>query len=145
MTAHRAAGVVGNDSGIQPESAGSIPARRSLRAVPITLADANRFVEEVHRHNGRLPSAKLAIAAIDATTGEIHGVAIAGRPKARMADDGYTLEVNRVCTDGTSNCCSFLQAAMGHRVVGAAARSCLAGGAEALRLFEWGKPTDEVG
>ena len=39
------------------------------------------------------------------------GVAICGRPVARQLDDGYTLEVNRLCTDGTPNACSILYAA----------------------------------
>lgn len=81
---------------------------RRLCAAPITLADANRYVETFHRHNGRLPAARFSMAAVDAATGEVHGIAIAGIPKARMLDDGLTLEVNRVCTDGTRNCCSFL-------------------------------------
>jgi hypothetical protein len=34
-----------------------------------------------------------------------------GRPVARMVDDGWTLEVNRVATDGTKNACSILYAA----------------------------------
>jgi hypothetical protein len=37
-------------------------------------------------------------------------VVIAGRPVARRLDDGKTLEVLRVCTDGTANACSFLYA-----------------------------------
>lgn len=39
------------------------------------------------------------------------GVAICGRPVARRLDDGYTLEVNRLCTNGTPNACSILYAA----------------------------------
>lgn len=39
------------------------------------------------------------------------GVAIVGRPVSRYLDDGWTLEVNRLCTDGTRNACSFLYAA----------------------------------
>lgn len=35
---------------------------------------------------------------------------IAGRPVARRLDDGGTLEILRVCTDGTPNACSFLYA-----------------------------------
>ena len=31
-----------------------------------------------------------------------------GRPVSRYLDDGKTLEVNRLCTDGTKNACSFL-------------------------------------
>lgn len=40
--------------------------------------------------------------------GMVHGVAIVGRPVARMNDDGWTLEVVRVATDGTKNACSKL-------------------------------------
>jgi hypothetical protein len=39
------------------------------------------------------------------------GVAVVGRPVARMLDDGQTLEVTRVATDGSPNCCSMLYAA----------------------------------
>src|SRR5262249_26402395 len=41
----------------------------------------------------------------------IHGVAIVGRPIARALDDGLTLEVTRVATDGTKNACSALYGA----------------------------------
>src|SRR5437762_1720536 len=40
--------------------------------------------------------------------GELVGVALAGRPVCRRHDDGRTLEVLRVATDGTPNACSFL-------------------------------------
>ena len=39
------------------------------------------------------------------------GVAVVGRPVARMLDDGHTLEVVRVATDGSPNACSCLYAA----------------------------------
>lgn len=39
------------------------------------------------------------------------GVAITGRPVSRYLDDGLTLEVNRLCTNGTKNACSFLYGA----------------------------------
>lgn len=39
------------------------------------------------------------------------GVAIVGRPVSRYLDNGLTLEVNRLCTDGTKNACSMLYAA----------------------------------
>jgi hypothetical protein len=39
------------------------------------------------------------------------GVAIVGRPVARLLDDGLTLEVTRVATDGSQNACSLLYAA----------------------------------
>lgn len=43
--------------------------------------------------------------------GHLAGVAIVGRPVSRYLDDGLTLEVNRLCTDGTKNACSFLYGA----------------------------------
>lgn len=43
--------------------------------------------------------------------GRLVGVAIVGRPVSRYLDNGLTLEVNRLCTDGTKNACSFLYAA----------------------------------
>ena len=36
---------------------------------------------------------------------------IAGRPVSRYLDDGFTLEVTRLCTLGGRNVCSFLYAA----------------------------------
>lgn len=39
------------------------------------------------------------------------GVAICGRPVSRYLDDGQTLEINRLCTDGTYNACSILYGA----------------------------------
>lgn len=78
-----------------------------LRAAAITLAEANSYVAAFHRHNGRLPSAKFAIAAVD-RAGLVVGVAIAGLPKARLLAQRGTLEVNRVCTQGYENACSFL-------------------------------------
>jgi hypothetical protein len=38
-------------------------------------------------------------------------VAIIGRPVARHLDDGLTLELTRMCSDGSRNCCSLLYAA----------------------------------
>ena len=42
---------------------------------------------------------------------KVVGVAIVGRPVGRFLDDGWTLEVTRLCTDGTHNACSMLYAA----------------------------------
>lgn len=80
-----------------------------LSLVPITLDEANEYVRLHHRHNNPVPGAKfsLAVTAYDV----ICGVAIVGRPVARHMDDGWTLEVNRTCTDGTKNANSFLYAA----------------------------------
>jgi len=40
--------------------------------------------------------------------GVLVGVGIAGRPVARMLDDGFTLEVTRIATNGHENACSKL-------------------------------------
>lgn len=81
-----------------------------LELVPISLDEANEFVRTQHRHNQPVPGAKFTVGC--ASDGVIVGVAIVGRPVARMADDGWTLEVNRVCTDGTRNANSFLYGAV---------------------------------
>lgn len=83
----------------------------SLHIVPCTIKQANAFVKLHHRHHGPVVSARLAMAVAD-DTGKICGVALAGRPIARRLDDGRTLEVNRVATDGTRNACSMLYAAV---------------------------------
>lgn len=82
-----------------------------LDIVPVTLAEANAFVEQNHRHHGKTVGHKFSVAVADTETGEIVGVAIVGRPVSRHLDNGWTLEVNRLCTDGTKNACSMLYAA----------------------------------
>ncbi len=81
-----------------------------LIITPINLDEANAFVEAHHRHHAPVPGAKFCVAVSD-DGGVVHGVAIVGRPVARHSDDGWTLEVNRVCTDGTKNACSMLYGA----------------------------------
>jgi hypothetical protein len=81
----------------------------SLTIIPITLEEANAFVVLRHRHHKPTVGHKFSIAAADVYT--VRGVAIVGRPVARGNDDGWTLEVNRCCTDGTFNACSILYAA----------------------------------
>lgn len=82
-----------------------------LDLVPVTFREANAFVEQHHRHHGKVVGHKFSIAAADTETGEIVGVAIVGRPVSRHLDDGWTLEVTRLCTDGSRNACSMLYAA----------------------------------
>jgi len=81
-----------------------------LTLVPVTLEEANTLVERWHRHHKPVPGAKFCVGVAHDT--EICGVAIVGRPLARMLDDGWTLEVNRTCTDGTRNANSFLYGAV---------------------------------
>ena len=80
-----------------------------LEIVPMTLREANAYVEQHHRHHGPVLGQKYSIGLSDGE--KIVGVAIVGRPVSRHLDDGWTLEVNRLCTDGTKNACSMLYAA----------------------------------
>ena len=82
-----------------------------LRVVPIGLRAANEYVKEHHRHHPPTRGHKFSVAVRD-EGGELRGVAIAGRPKARQLDDGHHLEVLRVCTDGAQNACSMLYSAV---------------------------------
>jgi hypothetical protein len=80
-----------------------------MMLTPITLEEANEFVRRLHRHNAAVPGCKFCVAVSDGE--KIVGVAIAGRPVSRMLDDGWTLEVNRSCTDGARNANSMLYGA----------------------------------
>jgi hypothetical protein len=77
-----------------------------MRVTPTTLAEANAFVTEHHRHHKPVIGHKASIAA--SNDGVVVGVAILSRPVARHADDGWTVEITRLCTDGTRNAASFL-------------------------------------
>lgn len=61
-----------------------------LELVPITLKEANAFVERYHRHHKPVVGHKFSIAASDGE--KIVGVAIVGRPVSRYLDNGLTLE-----------------------------------------------------
>lgn len=77
--------------------------------MPMTLPEANAFVTKHHRHHKPVPGCKFCVACARQET--VVGVAIVGRPVARFLDDGWTLEVNRTCTDGTKNANSMLYGA----------------------------------
>ena len=81
-----------------------------LTIVPVTFAEAKAFVEAHHRHHKPPTGHKFSVAVADGG-GQIRGVATVGRPVARGLDDGWTLEVNRVATDGARNACSMLYGA----------------------------------
>ena len=76
---------------------------------PITLKAANAYVAQHHRHIMPTNGHKWSIACYDDE--RLCGVAIAGQPIARGLDDGLTIEVRRVCTDGTYNACTKLYGA----------------------------------
>lgn len=94
-----------------------------LIITPITLREANAYVAQYHRHHRPVAGCIVCVAVAarheigDVHPGgagygmhmdAVHGVAIIGRPVARMSDDGFTAEVTRCCTDGTRNACSML-------------------------------------
>jgi len=80
-----------------------------LSLAPLSIKAASAFVTEKHRHN-KAPQG--ALFAVGARVGaQLVGVAIIGRPIARMLADGGTCEVTRLCTDGTPNACSMLYGA----------------------------------
>lgn len=78
-----------------------------LASVPLSWKAAVAFVNQYHRHHPGARGQKWATGAVD-ESGELRAVLQAGRPIARNYDDGFTLEVNRTCTDGVANGNSFL-------------------------------------
>ena len=87
------------------------PGAVRLHPVPVSLRAANAWVLEHHRHNKPVRGSKFQVAACD-DEGTVHGIAICGRPVARMSDDGLTCEVYRSVTldGGPPGVNSFLYA-----------------------------------
>lgn len=79
----------------------------AFQHVPMNRDDADAFVDLHHRHHGRTQGYKFAMGCVD-EEGVLQGVAVVGRPVARALDDGWTLEVLRLCSLGGDNVCSFL-------------------------------------
>ena len=77
--------------------------------IPMTLKTANEYVAQRHRHHKPSNKHKFSIGLM--LENELIGVAICGRPVARGSDNGFTLEVSRLCTDGSENACSKLYGA----------------------------------
>lgn len=84
--------------------------------MPLSLREANAFVEQLHRHHKPTRGHRFSIGCMD-DDGVLHGVVIIGRPVARLSGSMHDVaEVTRLCTDGYANACSFLYAS--------AARAC---------------------
>lgn len=73
---------------------------------PITLRGANAYIAEHHRHHKPARGCISCVSVVEG--GTLCGVAVIGRPVARMLDDGYTAEVTRCCTNGEGNAPSKL-------------------------------------
>lgn len=105
----------------------TIEARQVVEIVPTTLPAANAFVEREHRHHAKIPGGFSWYCVAAVVDGTVRGVAIAGRPTNRNNDDGQTVEVLRVATDGTPNTPSAL--------LGACARAAKAIGASRVITY----------
>lgn len=77
-----------------------------IYAVPLELTAANSFVSELHRHHPPVHRDKFRVGA--AVDGKLVGVVQIARPVSRNLDDGKTVEVVRLCFDGSKDVCSFL-------------------------------------
>ncbi len=82
---------------------------REFDIVPLSLKTANDYVSAHHRHHKAVRGCKFCIGLIFMQ--QLVGVAICGRPVSRYYDDGKTLEINRLCTNGHKNACSCLYGA----------------------------------
>jgi hypothetical protein len=80
-----------------------------LKIVPVFQREAFAFISAYHRHHKKPVGSIFQIAVTDGK--QMVGVAVVGRPVARKLQDGATVEVTRLCTDGTQNACSILYAA----------------------------------
>lgn len=81
----------------------------SLQIRPCELAAANAFIAAFHRHHKPVQGHRFSLSAWSGIT--MVGVAVVGRPVARITRKEEVLEVTRLCTDGTKNACSILYAA----------------------------------
>jgi hypothetical protein len=83
-----------------------------LTLCPMTHREAIAYIETHHRHS--VPPRGMVFALGAALNESLEGVAVVGRPVGRGLQDGWTLEVVRLCTpseDAERNVCSFLYAA----------------------------------
>ena len=78
-----------------------------MKIVPITFKAASEYINQYHKHHNSTAGCKFCIG-LDDDNGNLCGVAVCGRPVSRFLDDGKTLEINRICTNGTKNACSKL-------------------------------------
>ncbi len=84
----------------------------AYKIIPIRMSVANDFIAKHHRHNKPVDhrAHRFSIGLID-EDGKLIGVAIAGQPIAQKNDDGFTLEILRVCVlEGYPNANSMLYA-----------------------------------
>lgn len=81
---------------------------KTLEIIPVDFKTVCEFIKKYHRHHQPPQGYKFLLGIKDIQRNKLVGVAVIGRPVARMLDDGWTLEITRLCTDGTYNACSKL-------------------------------------
>jgi lysylphosphatidylglycerol synthetase-like protein (DUF2156 family) len=80
-----------------------------VKIVPLSHAAANELVAKLHRHHKPIRTAKFSIGAEHNDV--LVGAVMCMRPACRSLDDGATIEVCRLVSDGTPHVCSFLYGA----------------------------------
>lgn len=81
-----------------------------MKALPLTLAQANELISAWHRHHKPVTGHRFSIGCV-LTVSVIVGAAIVGRPVGRKTDQYLVAEVTRLVTTGEKNACSFLYSA----------------------------------
>ena len=81
-----------------------------LKVVPCDYDEAVAFVARHHRHHKPPCGHKFSLCVSDEND-KVRAVVMVGRPVARGNDDGMTLEVTRLASDGCPNACSCLYGA----------------------------------
>ncbi|MFD0001769.1 XF1762 family protein [Streptomyces sp. NPDC127178] len=122
------------------------PRAQRLHIRPMKWKAACAYVDEHHRHHDSPQGHQFSLG-VHTDGGRLVGVAIVGRPVNRNFDNGLTVEVTRVATDGTPNACSALYAAAWRTARSAGYRRAITytqdgeSGAS-LRAAGWRKVTD---
>lgn len=91
----------------------------------IELKEANAYVTVHHRHHKAVRGHRFSLACYEGE--RLCGIAIVGRPRSRHINQHMTVEVLRLCTDGTQNACS--------KLYGACRRAALALGYQRLITY----------
>ena len=82
-----------------------------LFVVPVELEQANAVIAAWHRHHKPCVGHRFSLGVVD-SDGTLHAAAVVGRPVARLGGHpSKVLEVTRLVSDGTRNCCSMLYSA----------------------------------
>ena len=89
---------------------GQRPAKeRRLEIVPVTQKEAHAFADRRYKQQKRIKGYQFSVGCTDGD--RMVGVANVARPASRYMDDGWTLEMTGVCTDGSEDVRLMLYAA----------------------------------